>query len=108
METRDQVSDALELLRGLVARPESLIAIKLHDTNDIVVIERGASSEGDLIAVRLLSEQRTALGRLRGGRWQPAHPHSSARNMRPGAMQVLGRVLSVIHPARPYAQPQVA
>ena len=107
METRDDVRDVLAFLRRLVARPESLLAIKLRDTNDIVVIERGEGGEGDWVAVRLLPEQRTALGRLSGGRVQWPGSHFPAHPVRADA-QVLGRVLSVIHPARPHAQPQGA
>jgi len=105
METNEDVRDVLAFLRGLVARPESLVAIKLRDTNDIVVIERGAGKEGDLMAVRLLPDRRTTLGRLYHGHRQLAHPRLSSKS---GGMQVLGRVLSVIHPAKSNAQPQVA
>jgi hypothetical protein len=79
-----------------------LLAIKLRDTNDIVVIERGTGGEGDLVAVRLLPERRTTLGRLKDGRvlWQSPHP--PAQPVRAEATQVLGRVLSVIHPVGAY------
>jgi hypothetical protein len=78
----------------------------MHDGGEIVVIERGVNgNEGELMAVRLTlgAERRTALGRFtrEHGRmhWKPAHstPQWAAHDVRPGAMQVLGRVLSVIH-----------
>jgi hypothetical protein len=105
METNEDIRDVLAFLRGLVARPEDLLALRLRDTNDIVVVERGAGKDGDLMAVRLLPDRRTVLGRLDHGRWQLAHPRSSSK---PNGMQVLGRVLSVIHPVRSNAQPQIA
>jgi SOS-response transcriptional repressor LexA len=101
---RDSVREALAFLRGLAAHPEDLVAIRLRDANDIVIFERGASArEDELVAVRLTlgRERRTALGRLRHehgcARWQPSHPRWAARGVRPDAVQVLGRVLSVIH-----------
>ena len=101
---RDNVREALAFMRGLAARPESLVALRLRDEGEIVVIERGASaSEDELMAVRLTlgKRQRTALGRLRREqgrtRWQLSHPRWAARDVRPEAVQVLGRVLSVIH-----------
>ena len=108
MDTKEEIREALAFLRGLVARPESLLAIKLHGSQDIVVIERGAGSEGDLVAVRLLPERRTTLGRLKEGRVHWQGPPAPAHDVKPGAVQMLGRVLSVIHPARTYAQPQSA
>ena len=108
MDTKEEIREALAFLRGLAARPESLLAIKLHGSQDIVVIERGAGSEGDLVAVRLLPERRMALGRLKDGRVHWPGSHALARDVKPGATQMLGRVLSVIHPARTYAQPQSA
>lgn len=104
METNEDIRDVLAFLKGLVARPEDLLALRLRDTNDIVVVERGAGKDGDLMAVRLLPDRRTVLGRLDHGRWQLAHPRLSKSN----GMQVLGRVLSVIHLVRSNAQPQVA
>jgi hypothetical protein len=100
MDTRDDVRDVLAFLRGLVARPENLLAIKLRDTNQIVVVERGASDEGELVAVRLMPDRRTALGRFEGGRWRPAQPAPATRS---SGVQVIGRVLSIIHPAGSYA-----
>jgi hypothetical protein len=103
---RDSVREALAFLRGLAAHPENLVAIRLRDADDIVVFERGASAhEDELVAVRLTlgKERRTALGRLRRehGRthWQPARSASqgTTRDIHPDAVQVLGRVLSVIH-----------
>ena len=112
--TRDGVHEALEFLRGLVANPASLLAVRMRDGGDIVVIERGAGGEGELVAVRLTlgAERRTALGRLTRDhgrtRWQPAHSRGVARDVRPGAVQVLGRVLSVIHPQEQNGQPEAA
>jgi SOS-response transcriptional repressor LexA len=112
--TRDDVHAAFEFLRGLVANPKNLVAVRMHDGEDIVVIERGAGSEGELVVVRLTlgSERRTALGRLTRDRgcmsWQPANPRWAARDFRPGAVQVLGRVLSVIHPLGQNGQPEAA
>ena len=101
---RDSVRDALAILRCLAARPENLVALRLHGQGGIVVIERGASAnEDELMAVRLTlgKRRRTALGRLRRDqgrtRWQLSHSGSAARDVRPEAVQVLGRVLSVIH-----------
>ena len=101
---RDNVREALAFVRGLAARPESLVALRLRGEGDIVVIERGASAgEDELMAVRLTfgKRRRTALGRLRRDqgrtRWQLSHSGSAARDVRPEAVQVLGRVLSVIH-----------
>jgi hypothetical protein len=104
----DQVREVLAFLRGLAAQPESLLALKLHGSQDIVVIERGTVGEGDLVAVRLLPERRTALGRLKEGRVHWQNSRAPARDVKPGAAQMLGRVLSVIHPERTYAQPQGA
>jgi SOS-response transcriptional repressor LexA len=112
--TRDGVHEALAFLRGLVANPASLVAVRMRDGDDIVVIERGAGGEGELVAVRLTlgAERRTALGRLTRDhgrtRWQPTNPRWAARDVRPGAVQVLGRVLSVIHPLRQNGQPEAA
>ena len=112
--TRDDVHAALEFLQGLVANPANLVAVRMRDGDDIVVIERGVGGEGELVAVRLTlgAERRTALGRLtrdhgRTG-WQPTSPRWAARDIRPGAVQVLGRVLSVIHPVRQNGQPEAA
>jgi len=86
----------------------------MRDGGDIVVIERGMGGEGELVAVRLTlgAERRTALGRLRRehGRtcWQPTHSRWAARDVCPGAVQVLGRVLSVIHPQEQNGQPETA
>jgi SOS-response transcriptional repressor LexA len=112
--TRDDVHAALTFLRGLVANPANLVAVRMRDGDGIVVIERGVGSEGDLVAVRLTlgAERRTALGRLMRDhgrmRWQPTSPRWAARGIRPGAVQVLGRVLSVIHPLRQNGQPETA
>jgi len=112
--TRDDVHAALEFLRGLVANPANLVAVRMRDGDDIVVIEQGAGGEGELVAVRLTlgMERRTALGRLTRDhertRWQPTNPRWAARDVRPGAVQVLGRVLSVIHPVRQNGQPEAA
>ncbi len=112
--TRDDVHAALEFLRGLVANPANLVAVRMRDGDDIVVFERGAGREGDLVAVRLTvgAERRTAVGRLTRDhgrtRWQPSSPRWSARDIRPGAVQVLGRVLSVIHPLGQNGQPEAA
>ena len=114
METREGVSEALVFVRGLVANPASLLAVRMCDGGDIVVIERGAGGEGELVAVRLTlgAERRTALGRLTRDhgrtRWQPAHSRWVACDVRPGAVQVLGRVLSVIHPQEQNGQPEAA
>jgi SOS-response transcriptional repressor LexA len=115
METkRDDVHAALELLRGLVPNPANLVAVRMRDGDDIVVFERGAGREGDLVAVRLTvgAERRTALGRLTRDhgrtRWQPTSLRWSARDIRPGAVEVLGRVLSVIHPLEQHGQPEAA
>ena len=111
METQEDVRDVLAFLRGLVSQPDGLIAIKLRDTNDIVVVERGEGGEGDLVAVRLLPPygRCTVLGQLNGGRirWQSPHISLPIRNQ-PAACQVLGRVLSVIHPVSANVQPQAA
>jgi len=112
--TRDGVHEALGFLRGLVANPASLLAVRMRDGGDIVVIERGAGGEGELVAVRLTlgAERRTALGRLTREhgrtRWQPAHSRGVVRDVCPGAVQVLGRVLSVIHPQEQNGQPEAA
>jgi SOS-response transcriptional repressor LexA len=86
----------------------------MRDGGDIVVIERGMGGEGELVAVRLTlgAERRTALGRLTREhgrtRWQPTHSRWAARDVCPGAVQVLGRVLSVIHPQEQNGQPETA
>jgi formate-dependent nitrite reductase cytochrome c552 subunit len=107
MDAKEDVRAVLAFLRGLVSRPESLVAIKLRDTQDIVVVERGAGNEGDWVAVRLTHERRTVLGELRSGqiRWQTA---VRSRHIGLEACQVLGRVLSVIHPVQAHVQPQAA
>jgi SOS-response transcriptional repressor LexA len=112
--TRDSVRAALAFVRGLAAKPEDLLAVRMRDGGDIIVIERGAGGEGELVAVRLTlgAERRTALGRLTQDhgrtRWQPTNPRWAARDVHPGAVQVLGRVLSVIHPLRQNGQPEAA
>ena len=114
METSDGIREALTFLRGLVADPASLLAVRMRDGGDIVVIERGMGGEGELVAVRLTlgAERRTALGRLTREhgrtRWQPTHSRWAARDVCPGAVQVLGRVLSVIHPQEQNGQPEAA
>ena len=82
----DNVREALAFVSGLAARPENLVAFRLRDGGDIVVIERGASAgEDELMAVRLTSgkRRRTALGRLRRDqgrtRWQLSHPGWAAQ-----------------------------
>ena len=111
METQADVRDVLAFLRGLVSQPDGLVAIKLRDTHDIVVVERGQGGEGDLVAVRLLPPygRRTVLGQLTGGRirWQSSHMALPVRDQ-PAACQVLGRVLSVIHPVSANVQTQAA
>jgi len=101
---RDSVREALAFMKCLAARPENLVALRLRGGGEIVVIERGASAgEDELMAVRLTfgKRRRTALGRLRREqgrtRWQLSHPGWAAHDVRPEAVQVLGRVLSVIH-----------
>ena len=112
--TKDGVSEALAFVRSLAANPASLLAVRMRDGGDVVIIERGAGSEGELVAVRLTlgAERRTALGRLTRDhgrtRWQPTNSRWAARDVRPGAVQVLGRVLSVIHPLRQNGQPEAA
>jgi len=112
--TKDGVSEALAFVRSLAANPASLLAVRMRDGGDVVVIERGAGSEGELVAVRLTlgAERRTALGRLMRDhgrtRWQPTNSRWAARDVRPGAVQVLGRVLSVIHPLGQNGQPEAA
>jgi hypothetical protein len=115
--TRENIGDVLALIKGLATRPENLTAIKLRETNEIVVIERGLEGqEGDLVAARLTlgAASRTALGHLthEHGRahWRPAHavPQPGGPGAQPGAVQVLGRVLSIIHPVAQNGEPQVA
>ena len=112
--TKDGVSEALAFVRSLAANPASLLAVRMRDGGDVVVIERGAGSEGELVAVRLTlgAERRTVLGRLTRDhgrtRWQPTNSRWAARDVRPGAVQVLGRVLSVIHPLGQNGQPEAA
>jgi hypothetical protein len=105
------------LIQCLATRPENLTAIKLRETNEIVVIERGLpGQEGDLVAAHLTlgTEHRTALGHVthEHGRahWRPAraNPQQGMRDAQPGAVQVLGRVLSIIHPVSQNGEPQVA
>ena len=114
---RENVRDVLALIKCLVARPENLTAIKLRETNEIVVIERDTQGEeGDLVAARLTlgAERRLALGHVthEHGRthWQPARsiPQRSVYDAQPGAIQVVGRVLSIIHPVSQNGEPQVA
>lgn len=110
---RDGVREALAFVRGLTNPPESLVAMQLHDGGGIVVFERGGNAgEDEWVAVQLLPERCTALGRLTRQhgltRWQPAHPRWAARDVRPGVVQVLGRVLSVIHPLEQNGQPTTA
>ena len=114
---RENVMDALALIKCLVAKPENLTAIKLRGTNEVVVIERDAQGEeGDLVAARLThgAERRTALGHLTHehglSHWQPERTilPRSAYDAQPGAIQVLGRVLSIIHPVSQNGQSQVA
>lgn len=114
---RENIRDVLALIKCLVARPENLTAIKLRETNEIVVIERGTQGEeGDLVAARLTldAERRMVLGHLTREHgltyWQPArtNPQRSVRDAQPGAIQVLGRVLSIIHPVSQNGEPQVA
>lgn len=111
---RDSVREALAFMKCLAARPENLVALRLRGEDEIVVIERGSSAnEDELMAVRLTfgNRRRTALGRLRREqgriRWQLSHSGWAARDVRPEAVQVLGRVLSVIHLGQ-NGQPQVA
>jgi len=114
---RENVRDVLALIKCLVAKPENLTAIKLRETNEIVVIERDTQGEeGDLVAARLTlgAERRMALGHLTRERglthWQPEHTllPRSVYDAQPGAIQVLGRVLSIIHPVSQNGEPQVA
>lgn len=115
--TRENIRDVLALIKCLATRPENLTAIKLRETNEIVVIERGLEGqEGDLVAAHLTlgAASRTALGHLthEHGRahWRPAHviPQPGGPGAQPGAVQVLGRVLSIIHPVGQNGEPQVA
>jgi hypothetical protein len=115
--TRENIGDVLALVKCLATRPENLTAIKLRETNEIVVIERGLEGQdGDLVAARLTlgAASRTALGHLthEHGRahWRPAHaiPQPGGPGAQPGAVQVLGRVLSIIHPVGQNGEPQVA
>jgi len=115
--TGDDIEDTLALIRGLIAEPENLTALRLRETNEIVVIERGVTGEeGDLVAARLRlgAERRTTLGRMTyqhgHARWCPARalPRWETREVSPGAVQVLGRVLSIIHPVSQNGEPQVA
>ena len=114
---RENVMDVLALIKCLVAKPENLTAIKLRGTNEIVVIERDTQGEeGDLVAAHLTlgAERRMALGHLTHehglSHWQPERTSSprSAYDAQPGAIQVLGRVLSIIHPVSQNGQSQVA
>jgi len=114
---KENIGDVLALIKCLATRPENLTAIKLRETNEIVVIERGLQGkEGDLVAARLTlgTEYRTALGHVthEHGRahWRPvrAIPQPGVPGAQPGAVQVLGRVLSIIHPVSQNGEPQVA
>lgn len=112
---RESVRDALALMRGLVRQPEKLAALRPSGTDIIAVIERGRSGqEGELVAVRLMPEQRTALGRLvrQNGRmkWKPLDRRWATREVQPGKLQILGRVLSVIQSMEPkgHGQSQAA
>jgi hypothetical protein len=110
------MKDTLALMRGLVAKPDSLTALRLRETNEIIVIERGVrGNDGDLVAARLMldGERRTALVRLTRkhgqARWRPARAASHwGTGASPSAVQILGRVLSIIHPVSQNAEPQVA
>ena len=114
---RENIMDVLALIKCLVARPENLTAIKLRETNEIVVIERGTQGEeGDLVAARLTlgAERRMALGHLTHEHglthWLPERTlvQRAVYDVQPGAIQVLGRVLSIIHPVSQNGQSQVA
>jgi hypothetical protein len=114
---RENIMDVLALIKCLVAKPENLTAIKLRETNEVVVIERGTQGEeGDLVAAHLTlgAERRMALGHLihEHGRthWQPERTtlQRSMYDVQPGRIQVLGRVLSIIHPVSQNGEPQVA
>ena len=115
--TTDTIRDTLALMRGLAAQPENLTALRLRETNEIVVIERGVTGEeGDLVAARVVlgAERRTTLGRMiyqRGhARWCPARDPAQfgTRETGSNAVQVLGRVLSIIHPVNQNGEPQIA
>ena len=106
----DNLQDVLALVKCLTARPETLAAIKLRESDEIVVIERGVrGEEGDLVAAHLTfgAQRHIGLGHLTHkhgrARWRPAR--GSAQ---PGAVQILGRVLSVIHPVGQNGKPQIA
>jgi hypothetical protein len=114
---KENIRDILALIQCLAAKPENLTAIKLRETNEIIVIERDVrGDEGDLVAARLTlgAERRLALGRLTHqhghAHWQSvrAIPQWRAHGAQPGAVQVLGRVLSIIHPVSQNGEPQVA
>jgi len=114
---RENIMDVLALIKCLVAKPENLTAIRLRGTNEIVVIERGTQGEeGDLVAARLTlgAERRMALGHLTREHglthWQPEHTllQRSVYDAQPGAIQVMGRVLSIIHPVSQNGQSQIA
>ena len=114
---KENIRDVLALIKCLSTSPENLTAIKLRETNEIVVIERGRQGEeGDLVAARLTlgAERRMALGHLthEHGRahWQPVRALLPQRthDAQPGAVQVLGRVLSIIHLVSQNGEPQAA
>ncbi len=92
------------MARSLAEHPDRVATLKLRGAKEIVVIERGVwTREGELVAVRFTRERRIALGRLKreGGRsrWHPVNPSGSPRDVSPGSVHVLGRVLSVIRPS---------
>ena len=115
--TGENIVDVLALIKGLAAKPENLTAIKLRGTNEVVIIERGTpGEEGDLVAARLTlgAKQRMALGHLTHGHgrthWQPERTslQRSVYDAQPGTIQVLGRVLSIIHPVSQNGKSQIA
>lgn len=102
--------EVVELTCDIVSNTPNLYALKVQgdslldalvNDGDIVIIQRQSQAQnGDLVAVRLLEQDRTTLKhfyRENGHvRLQPANPNLEPMFLKPNAVQVEGKVMAII------------
>ncbi|MBE7556245.1 MAG: repressor LexA [Anaerolineales bacterium] len=103
-------TEVVELTCNIVSNTPNLYALKVQgdslldalvNDGDIVIIQRQSQAQnGDLVAVRLLEQDRTTLKhyyRENGHvRLQPANPNLEPVFLKPNAVQVEGKVMAII------------